>query len=549
MLYKIAEQINKEIILEKPLPVKLTARCPIQYICRIENNKFLVVIAKNAIQKFYLKRSIEKQQEFKNEFGEYYEFNMPIYIGETDGENFVIYPYFENAIYTKNNMPIKKLIAIYEKYAKQYDITDKLIQNIETDFLSTWPDEFHSEIKQLSLYKKYFKVLKQQKQLSIYKEHGDYTSNNILTVGDKYYLVDFEFAKSFQPINLDYFDYCRTAHILDDGVYKKRYDEYLLPLNECINVYINLIDSINDIIDNAYLPKITKIIESKMDLIHYVEPNFIYNRFDVMYGDKFELYAIQEYGIKKYIPVHTEKRFAVVGVWLVDISAQAFSLLIRTIFSEYPKVDRIQARYSLNFYDGLNISNHWKIDLPDTIIEFDKNLSSKTRYNTKWYPKKINADLGGYEIQKYSSGNIPDEIIEKYFYFKKKTHNAKYKIQAQEYLRRYFVTHAYVLKIAEKTEAILFLCDISSIVYLENLTFNQELSGYSLGMVLYYFVIGDLINSKKINVYLGDGNQEYKRRFNGINQLAFDGYIIRKSIVNKLKECLKRKIRKMLQCF
>jgi hypothetical protein len=286
-----------------------------------------------------------------------------------------------------------------------------------------------------------------------------------------------------------------------------------------------------------------------MDMIHYIEPNFTYNRFDIIYGDRFNLYEIQKGGIKKYIPVHIEKRFAIIGVWLTDISAQAFNLLIKTIFCEYPKVDRIQVRYSLNFYDGLNISNHWKINLPDTIVEFDKNLSSKTRYNTKWYPKKINTDLGDYEIQKYSSNDIPDKVVEKYFYFKKITHNANYKMQAKEYLRKFFVTHAYVLKIAGKDEAILFLCDISSIVYLENLTYNSELSSYSLGIILYYFVVGELINSKKVNLYLGDGNQEYKRRFNGVNQLAFDGYIIRKSLFSKLAEGLKRKIRKIRQCF
>jgi hypothetical protein len=213
MIYKIAKDINREIILENPLPVKPTARCPIQYICKIENDRFLVVIAKNKIQKFYLNRSIEKQREFKKEFGEYYEFNMPVYTGEVDGASFVIYPYLENAVYTRNETPIKKLIAIYDKYARKYDVTESLIKNIEIDFLSAWPAEFHDEIKQLSLYKKYFNFLKQQKQLSIYKEHGDYTSNNILNIGDKYYLVDFEFAKSFQPINIDYFDYYRTAHV------------------------------------------------------------------------------------------------------------------------------------------------------------------------------------------------------------------------------------------------------------------------------------------------------------------------------------------------
>lgn len=65
-------------------------------------------------------------------------------------------------------------------------------------------------------------------------------------------------------------------------------------------------------------------------------------------------------------------------------------------------------------------------------------------------------------------------------------------------------------------------------MYIENLGFDPEFSNFSLGMVCYYFLIEDSINSGISSIYLGDGTQEYKRRYNGINQLAFDGIVDRK---------------------
>jgi hypothetical protein len=109
--------------------MKLTARCPIQYVCDIDNEGiFLVVIAQNPVQKFYLTRSIEKQAEFYPEFREYYKFNIPVYTGDTDDLQYAIYPYFENTTYPNqfNDSPLKKIEAYYTKFCKTYKVTGKI---------------------------------------------------------------------------------------------------------------------------------------------------------------------------------------------------------------------------------------------------------------------------------------------------------------------------------------------------------------------------------------------------------------------------------------
>lgn len=255
-------------------------------------------------------------------------------------------------------------------------------------------------------------------------------------------------------------------------------------------------------IDRAYLPRIAKITENKMDLVQKVEPNFIYNRFDSMYENDFELYEISEVNTRRYIPLHINKRIAAIGVWLAPISAQAFRLLIETIFFEYPGIDAIQARYSLNYYKGLSISNHWRIDLPNTVEEFDNSLSRKTRSNMRRHFKNLMEDMDNCVIQKYAVSEISDEIVEKYFYFKKQTHDINYGMTPQQYVTAFFVTHCYTLTINDAVQSILFVCDLDNIVYLENLAFNPELSKYSIGTVLYYYMIKDLITLGKKSLYI-----------------------------------------------
>jgi hypothetical protein len=248
MIYKIASQLGKSITVKKVLPMKLTARCPIQYVCDIDNEGiFLVVIAQTPVQKFYLTRSIEKQAEFYSEFNEYYEFNMPVYTGDTDNLQYAIYTYFENTAYPNqfNDSPLKKIEAYYAKYCKTYEVTGKIIEMVESDLLSAFPDEFHSQMKALPMYEEYFTALRGIKNLTIGKEHGQYGYSNILEYKKEQYLVDFEYARSFQPIYFDYYDYLEHMTLFARIKYTKKETMKFAQLK------INLIDSVNSLIDHA----------------------------------------------------------------------------------------------------------------------------------------------------------------------------------------------------------------------------------------------------------------------------------------------------------
>lgn len=562
MLYALFKHLNKDFEIIKILPQKPTGRNPFSAIVLVGTEKKLVVIANTDVQKFYLKRSIEKQKEFYNDFSPYFKFNFPDCYGDLDDFSYAIYPYIENTKWCSDEKPINIIEKIYSAHAKKYEMTPALLKKIQADFLSAWPAEFHKQIKLLPIYKTYFKKISQKKNVLIYKEHGDYTVNNILNDGENLWLMDFEFAKDFQVTGCDLYDFQRTLtprngkkHGLSRWFHRFFHKTEKSTQKQNIDtIKIDLIDATNDIIETATKPRI-ELIEDK-NLIRKVYPNFTYNRFDIRFGDDFKLYAVYENGKCFYIPYHIEKNLCILGVWLTPISKHAFDLILDDIFDKNDNVLRIQARYSLNQHKGLEISNHWRVELPKTIENFSSTLSARTRYNTSWYPKKIREQFGDYEIKKLNRDEITDDIVNRYFEFKKITHGSDYKMSPKQYLDTFYVTHAYVMYINNEIEAIIFNCLVDDIAYLENLSHNPELHKLSLGTVLYYYLITDLINQKVKYIYLGDGYQEYKKRFNGTNQLAFDGFIDRPRRKYKInttrlklaKKCLfkNKKLRKIL---
>ena len=237
MIYALFEHLNKDFEIIKILPQKPTARCPFSAIVAVDGEKKLVVIANTDIQKFYLKRSIEKQREFYDDFSPYFQFNFPDTFGDLNDFSYAIYPYLENVKWCKDKRPLEIVKKIYKQYAKRYIVNAELIEKIEKDFLSSWPLQFHKEIQTLPLYQKYFSELTKKKTLFVYKEHCDYTVNNVLDDGKKLWLMDFEFSKTFQPIGHDKHDFIRT---------RKSKEFFLSPL---VKIKEKLMDEINDLVD------------------------------------------------------------------------------------------------------------------------------------------------------------------------------------------------------------------------------------------------------------------------------------------------------------
>ncbi len=275
--------------------------------------------------------------------------------------------------------------------------------------------------------------------------------------------------------------------------------------------------------------------EKKLVLSNRLYPNFISNRFDLLYDD-YELYDLGT-GV---VPVKIDGKVAKLGMTLQIYSDETLHKFYNLLFAKHPSLETIIIKHSLSSYGITSKNNqfyhypYWHIELPVSVEDFSNKLSARVRYNTKWYPKKISEDIGDLKISRISAQDTTESMGKQFFAWKKESHNCDYNMSTKEYLKTYGVTETYLMYIGSDLLAIGFICTTGENVYFEQFAYSQEAKykKYSLGMVLYYHIICDLIRLKKKNFYLSGGYLDYKKRYNGVCQYTYSGTISRK---NKLE--------------
>ncbi|MFI3242246.1 MAG: GNAT family N-acetyltransferase [Alphaproteobacteria bacterium] len=253
-----------------------------------------------------------------------------------------------------------------------------------------------------------------------------------------------------------------------------------------------------------------------------INPNIIHNRFDILYQD-YDLYEIDGY----FIPVKINNNYAYLGLYLTKIDAKTLDNFYQFLFTKHCKLEYLEVKHSYTSIEFADPYPYWHINLPNTKEEFDKQLHSKVRYNTKWYPKKINQNVGSFQIVKHSFEGLTKEMISLFLLWKKENYNFNYTNDPIEYITEKGITSGYTLEIDAKIQAVGFICETDDNVYFENFSYNPIYEKYSLGMVLYYSIIMDLIKINKKTFYLSGGCLDYKRRYNGIQTTTYSGKIYR----------------------
>ena len=264
------------------------------------------------------------------------------------------------------------------------------------------------------------------------------------------------------------------------------------------------------------------IISDKNEISN-IEPNVIHNRYDILYSDDFNLLKVNN----ELIPIHINNHTCYVGLYLRKIRKQDLDELKQYIFENNKDIYNLKFLHTYTELDGIVAKSHWHVDLPKTIEEFDKTLHSKVRYNTKWYPKKIKKDIGEYAFKKYTAENCPIYVVELFLSWEKHSHKFEWNKEPQDYLKDFGITTVYVMETDSNILAIGFTCDTGKKVFLDNFSYNYDFEKYSCGMVLYHYIIKDLIENNKETLYLLGGDLDYKKRYNGIKTLTYSGYIYR----------------------
>lgn len=290
------------------------------------------------------------------------------------------------------------------------------------------------------------------------------------------------------------------------------------------------------------------------DKSHLVKPNFIYNRFDLWTGLRdfcTETLHVTYKDYDCYVQVLYRSDSADLGLWLSDIPAEAVEFVARYIFREHSNVSRVTYDFCMNKPAFGGKCNHFRIELPDSIEELNGRISSKFRYNLKRERKMLEKAAGTLSFEEYEAHDFPDDLMTEYFRMKAITHGKDYHMTGSEYIDAYHISHAYVIRRSGSREivSIVLSCEQCPAAYIENLTYSTEYAKYSPGKMAYHYFLESLIRKRKTELFLRDGNHEYKRHYGSIEETAYSGVIYRKawrSIIHRAVSIIMDSAKKLL---
>lgn len=531
----VLKSLDIQIEYDYSLKNKKTARCPEQFVGHNQQGDFyLVVFARTKTQIFYAKRAVEYQRIFNGIGVSDFKCNIPIFSGELDDGYYAVYRYFNNVREVTGAFPHESIMKYYEEKSQEYKVNQELVEQIELDFLSCWPADIHPQIRLLSEFNDFHNELFKFENIKLCFQHGDYTPNNILDVGENnIYLMDFEFSQKFQPIGFDLFDY----HFATDRNYEG------VPYKKLNNIKENLQNKINQMIDYKYR---ANVLPFNQDLVkdndekHWAD-NLIYNRPD-LYDANHSHHLKISYGNEIYCVYYTVHKYkAYLSVWLRALPAAVVEASIDYIIKTHKNIMKIDVNYSLtNCKNQLSVDNNWVVFLPDSVEKVLDRLSKKSKYNFKREMRLLEEQSGALTFNEYG-GEVPLNVINKYFEWKYETHGTDYGLSGEAYLDQYHVNGTMVLSAGERMAAILFYCKNEDSVYLENISYDTHLGKYSPGIILYEYFLEKMTALNAKVVFLGNGNQIYKTRFGSQEYLVYSGTIYRNKLIKQLNK-IKNKI-------
>ena len=210
---------------------------------------------------------------------------------------------------------------------------------------------------------------------------------------------------------------------------------------------------------------------------------------------------------------------------MMDIDKKSFDAVIKFIYKTYG-MNRFYVLQSFNGNKQLNKTVHWLLNLPETQEDFDKQFSSRSRYNRRIKRKNLEKEYKC-EFSYLDKSQFTENFFEDFLEMKRIGYEEAYKNRtAKDMFSDFFsITDAYTLSIDGKIEAyVLYSIIDDEEIYQVNITNNQKYSKYGIGVMLYYYAIENLIKRKFKRVYLGGGEYDYKANSKAIKSNTYEGY-------------------------
>ena len=152
------------------------------------------------------------------------------------------------------------------------------------------------------------------------------------------------------------------------------------------------------IVDNNYISKIN--------------PNFIYNRFD-LFCDNFVVLKAERDQEKHILEARIYDRYAELGIWKMQISNTLLKEISYYLFQNYSNIGYIKF-FFCNTDGKYKEVQHFSIGFPNTKELFLQRRSSKSRHRLNKQRHQAEREIGSITFKEFKKENCPKEIIQNY---------------------------------------------------------------------------------------------------------------------------------------
>lgn len=515
MITTISKLVNIDLNIEKQEQGYLKCE-PLQYICNDnKGNRYILFVAVNPIQEYTLKMDIEQQKECAEL--ENISIFKTIYYGKFEDYFFSLYVLpFGIKKYVRKS-PIHFMINEMEN-------TLELRKNMQQSLLDGHPIEFQEEIKELDEYNLYIKSVTTLSKLYV---------GNLVQVNKN----SLFWNKSNDQILCFAIDVKQNVLMPAQGIIQIEQYQDALKKRE------KLLKRIDELYERYYEAVVNEI----KDISISVYPNVFFN-WNLNNNHKSLNLRICEWKKDTELTVEIYERVAILHSFLMPISFKGLNAVVKYLFKTFDKkIQVIKYDNVIYRFDTGKLIQQAVIQLPSNIEDLAKRMSSKGRYNMRRERRIIAETIGEYWIETYNGDEMPEEYIHLYFEYKKASHNREYGMTAQQYIDNQHVTTLYVMKTIDKVLAVLLSCEDNENVYFENFSYCPEYKSLSIGSVMYYMYLEELIKKNKKVLFLGNGKYDYKKRYGSMYFNTYSGKIYRLEILNlfwRYYYCLKKQMKK-----
>lgn len=250
--------------------------------------------------------------------------------------------------------------------------------------------------------------------------------------------------------------------------------------------------------------------------------NCIFNRLDLSYRHGISWLLLNNGISTNIMPVYINSGRAWISLLQIPLNSSELGFLFKFIFSSKKEVQRISFKTTdVDPADSWkwtieNRGNAWFLALDDNYEEVLKRSSGKTRYDLRYDKKRLIKEFGDIQIKSYHICDVPIQVLELYLRLKEQQYVVPPNENTIEKLTnnpKLDITDVYALCLNSEIIAIQLNSEHGGIANLVNTTYDKKYRDFSPGRLLYVGVIGILINKNRKILYLGSGNDWYKRLF------------------------------------